>query len=251
MARRPSKRMPIYREIAETLRTELAEGRYSLGSIFPRELDLCARFGVSRFTIRNAMAELEAAGMIERRKAIGTIVTALEPESAYVQSLSSAEEILQYPVETQLVPREMVELKADTQLAGWFGLAAGDPLLRIGGLRSDRVSGTSICWTDIYVRHEHGELLDHIGKDARPVYRVIEDVFGESTRKVEVELSPASVTGDRARQLGVELDSPALRIVRKYTGADGRVFEVSVSDHPQGRYTYKIEFSYETRGEQS
>ena len=250
MARRPSKRVPRYREIAEILRVELADGQYALGSIFPRELDLCDRFGVSRFTVRNAMAELEAAGMVERRKAIGTIVTALEPESAYVQSLSSAEEILQYPVTTLLSPREMVELKADTDLADWFGVAEGDPLVRIGGMRADRQNGQSICWTDIYVRMEHAELLDHIGKDERPVYKVIEDIFGERTRKVEVELSPATVTGDRARQLGVAEGSPALRILRVYTGSDGRVFEVSVSDHPQGRYTYKLEFSYETRGDQ-
>lgn len=250
MARRPSKRIPIYREIAETLRAELAEGRYGLGSIFPRELDLCARFAVSRFTIRNAMAELEAAGMIERRKAIGTIVTALEPESAYVQSLATAEEILQYPTETRLSPVEMVELEADAALAGWFGLARGAPLLRIGGLRSDLTSGMRICWTDIYVRSEHAGLLDHIGRDSRPVYRVIEDEFGERTRKVDVELSSSAMRGEHARQLAVDDGTPALRIVRIYTGSDGQVFEVSVSEHPEGRYTYKLGFSYETRGDQ-
>ena len=56
MARRPSNRVPRYREIAQILRTELAEEVYSLGGLFPKELDLCDRFGVSRFTIRNAIA---------------------------------------------------------------------------------------------------------------------------------------------------------------------------------------------------
>jgi len=51
MARRPSKRVPRYREIAQTLRLELAGEVYSLRGLFPKELDLCERFSVSRFTI--------------------------------------------------------------------------------------------------------------------------------------------------------------------------------------------------------
>ena len=58
MAKRPSKRVPRDRKIAQILRAELAEEVYSLGDIFPKELDLCERFAVSRFNVRNAMPEL-------------------------------------------------------------------------------------------------------------------------------------------------------------------------------------------------
>ena len=79
MAKRPSKKVPRDRKIAQILRAELAEEVYSLGNTFPRELDLCERFAISRFDVRNAMSELQVAGLVERRKAIGTIVRALEP----------------------------------------------------------------------------------------------------------------------------------------------------------------------------
>ncbi|MGB0551944.1 MAG: GntR family transcriptional regulator [Alphaproteobacteria bacterium] len=115
MARRPSKRVPRYREIAQIQRSELAGEVYSLGGLFPKELDLCERFSVSRFTIRNAMAELEAAGLVERRKAIGTIVKALEPATAYVQTLQTVEGLLQYAADTALDISEMIELQADAE----------------------------------------------------------------------------------------------------------------------------------------
>ena len=145
MARRPSKRVPRYREIAQILRSELAGEVYSLGGLFPKGLDLCERFSVSRFTIRNAMAELEAAGLVERRKAIGTIVKALEPATAYVQILQTVGGLLQYAADTALDISEMIELQADAELAGWFDLDEGARIVRLGGLRSETETGRKLC----------------------------------------------------------------------------------------------------------
>ncbi|MEL7027728.1 MAG: GntR family transcriptional regulator, partial [Pseudomonadota bacterium] len=83
--------VPRYREIADTLREELSQGRYPVGGLFPKEVDLCARFSVSRFTVRSALAELEREGFLERHKARGTIVVSTEPQMNYVQSLGSIE----------------------------------------------------------------------------------------------------------------------------------------------------------------
>ena len=84
MAKMLSKRVPRYREIAQILRAKLAEEVYAFGGIFPKEPDFCERFAVSRFNVGNAMPELQADGLVERRKAIGTIVRALEPALSYV-----------------------------------------------------------------------------------------------------------------------------------------------------------------------
>jgi GntR family transcriptional regulator len=248
MAKRPSKRVPRYREIAQILRSELAGEVYSLGGLFPKELDLCARFSVSRFTIRNAMAELEAAGLVERRKAIGTIVKALEPVAAYVQTVQTVEGLLQYAAGTALDISEMVELQADAELAAWFDLEEGARIVRFGGLRSEPETGRKLCWSEIYIRPEFAGVLEHIGVDDRPVHEILEDVFGEKVQKVELELSACTLSGKRAEQLEIEDGTAALRVVRQYTSADGRVLEVSISDHPEDWHTYRLEFSYETLG---
>jgi DNA-binding GntR family transcriptional regulator len=36
-----------------------------------------------------------------------------------------------------------------------------------------------------------------------------------------------------------------VRVLRRYYGRDGRVFETSVSLHPQDRFTYKLTFANE------
>jgi len=248
MARRPTKRVPRYREIATILRSELADEVYSLGGLFPKELDLCERFQCSRFTIRNAMAELEAAGLVERRKATGTIVRALQPAGSYVQTINSVEGLLQYSKGTKLDILEMIELQTDAELAEWFDLEEGTRIIRFGGLRTETETGQKLCWTEVYIRPEFSELLNFIGKDDRPVYRIIEEEFNEKVHKVEVELSACRLTDKRAIQLDVEDGTAALRVHRQYTSPDGRVLEVSISDHPEDRHTYHLEFSYETLG---
>ena len=207
---------------------------------------MCERFSVSRFTIRNAMAELEAAGLVERRKAIGTIVKALEPDTAYVQTFQTVEGLLQYAAGTALDISEMIELQADAELAGWFDLEEGARIVRLGGLRSETETGRKFCCTEIYIRPEFSGLLEHVGLDDRPVHKTLEEVFDEKVQKVELELSACMLSGKRAEQLEIEEGTAALRVVRQYSATDGRVLEVSVSDHPEDRHTFRLEFSYET-----
>ena len=66
MAKRPSRRVQI-REIADTA-AKLAEKSTRWG-IFQGP-DLCERSAASCFNVGNAMPELQADGLVERRKAI-------------------------------------------------------------------------------------------------------------------------------------------------------------------------------------
>ncbi|RTR02963.1 FadR/GntR family transcriptional regulator [Halomonas nitroreducens] len=61
-------------ELARLLARALLAGRWQPGAAFPRELDLCAHFDVSRNQVRNALASLTATGLIERTAGRGTVV---------------------------------------------------------------------------------------------------------------------------------------------------------------------------------
>ena len=57
-----------FEEIAQQIRTELAEGRLKIGSRLPSERALSEQFGVSRNTLREALRSLEHAGLIRLQK---------------------------------------------------------------------------------------------------------------------------------------------------------------------------------------
>ena len=63
-----------YAKVARDLVQGIGDGRFSVGSTLPTELELCEQYGASRHTIRAAIRELQELGMVSRRKKAGTRV---------------------------------------------------------------------------------------------------------------------------------------------------------------------------------
>lgn len=58
----------------QSLRAEIASGRWAVGAKLPNEAGLAERLGVSRGTVREAMRVLVAQGLLETRQGSGTYV---------------------------------------------------------------------------------------------------------------------------------------------------------------------------------
>lgn len=71
---------PLHYQISLLLREAIQSGRF-LQEKFPTEHELGHQFGVCRFTVRRALQDLEAAGLIERRQGVGTFVRKAGAES--------------------------------------------------------------------------------------------------------------------------------------------------------------------------
>lgn len=66
--------VPLYHQLAEQLIASIADGTLSPGDAFENEVALAARLGLSRPTVRRAIAELVSQGLLVRRRGIGTTV---------------------------------------------------------------------------------------------------------------------------------------------------------------------------------
>ncbi|MEL6586125.1 MAG: phosphonate metabolism transcriptional regulator PhnF [Pseudomonadota bacterium] len=67
---------PLWQAIANALRSDLAEGRYTPGDKLPTEAALADRFGVNRHTVRHGLAALVDEGLIRTRRGAGAFVAA-------------------------------------------------------------------------------------------------------------------------------------------------------------------------------
>ena len=68
------KKISLREEIYLQLKREIEEGIWKKGEKLPSEKILCERFSVSRITIRSAIQQLEARGMVETVQGAGTVV---------------------------------------------------------------------------------------------------------------------------------------------------------------------------------
>lgn len=69
-------RPALWTAIAQTLRSEIAQGLYRPGDRLPTEAALAARFGVNRHTVRHALAAMAYDGTVHPRRGAGVFVTA-------------------------------------------------------------------------------------------------------------------------------------------------------------------------------
>jgi GntR family transcriptional regulator len=78
--------VPFYFQLAELFEKEIVSGRWAPGARVGSESELCARYGLSRTTIRQALSRLEQEGLVSREKGRGTFVSDSRPRSWMIQS---------------------------------------------------------------------------------------------------------------------------------------------------------------------
>lgn len=71
-----SGKTPVWKAIANALRADLAEGRYTAGDKLPTEAALADRFGVNRHTVRHGISALVEEGLVRTRRGAGAFVAA-------------------------------------------------------------------------------------------------------------------------------------------------------------------------------
>lgn len=64
----------MYRRLADAIRTGINDGTYPAGSLLPSEANLSAEYGVSRPTVRQALAALRTEGLVKVQMGKGSFV---------------------------------------------------------------------------------------------------------------------------------------------------------------------------------
>ena len=229
-----------YREVADALLGRIAEAHHPVGEMLPSELDLCQEFGVSRYTVREALRRLDELGVVSRRQGSGTVVQAREPQHRYVQAINSIGELLQYPEDTALHVIRDAPVTADKALTETLKCNVRKRWHWIEAVRRTS-EGLPLCLSHIYVAPKYAAIAGLISPDTPAVHALIEKNFSQRTNHVEIDMYAGAVSAEHAETLDVDEGTPALIVVRRYAESPGDYYEVSIIQHPAGRYTYRME----------
>jgi len=64
----------LWRRIADDLERAIATGEFAAGERLPGEVEIAMRYGVNRHTVRRAISELSARGLVRAARGSGTFV---------------------------------------------------------------------------------------------------------------------------------------------------------------------------------
>lgn len=67
--------IPVYRQIADIIKSRIVSGEWNDGSKLPPEPELAEKFGTSRLTLRKSLKILEGQRLIIQKKGCGTFIT--------------------------------------------------------------------------------------------------------------------------------------------------------------------------------
>lgn len=229
-----------YLQVARTLRKEIVDGVYPVGSQLPTEHELCERFAVSRYTVREALRRLREDNLVSSRPRTGTQVVPRPTTSSYAQDVMSINDLLAFAAGAQLEIESNTMVTIDAELTGRTGLGLGEQWLAVRGHRLDAETRVPICRTEYYINRAFAAVGRLLHRHTGPIFPLIEDLFGVSIVEVHQEISAVPVDHDLAALLRIPVGAPALQLQRTYTTSDGEVAQVTVNTHPAQHYRHSM-----------
>ena len=233
-----------FSQLAHELAEGIGTGRFAVGSLLPTELELVAQYATSRHTVRMALKELQTQGLVSRRKNVGTRVESATPTHGYRQALSSVDDLAQFGAEHVRSVQSVNEIVADIPLAKALGCPGGTRWLHIATLRQSRDGDAPMGWTDLYIDPAYRDIGEAVRAEAKTlVSSLIEARHGRRIARITQDIEPVPLPAELAGPLQADAGSPALRIVRRYFDAARIPFEITVTVHPAGRFTFSMELT--------
>lgn len=222
---------PLYIQIANNLRRQIAEGRIATGEALPSERSLCESTGASRITIRKAVDQLIEEGLLFRKHGSGTFVSKrIEVTGTYLSGFSddarsrgqSPGSIWLMKVYANPTPDEATILKISTM----------SKVARLGRVRLSEGEPLAIEHAIVVA-----SFLPPIEEIDDSLYAALESCGNRPvTGRQKIRASLASPT--EAGLLSIRENSEILRIERITRRADGSVVEFTRSAYRGDRYEF-------------
>lgn len=221
--------LPAHARIGSWLERLIVSGELRPGDRLPSEVAVAAALGVSRMTLRQALAGVESKGLLERRRGRtgGCFVT--RPRFDY--SLSGL------PGFTEQMRRAHVEAGARVVRASTRGpsrdvrdalrLKRGAQVHEVVRVRS--ANGDPIALEETYLPADVFDgLLEHELTDS--IYQVMEREYAHAPYSADELIESVKATAQHAALLGIGADDPLLLVRRTSYSFDGTPVEYS-RDH--------------------
>ena len=236
--------MPLYRQVYLYFKEKIGS-EWPAGTRLSPEPELAQKLGVSRPTVRHALAMAQREGLIVRRKARGTFVagdramTSQKVTGSFMHLLRFDKritvEVLPRSGQAGLLPEVLSRVRE-------LGLPDAGRLRR-----KALIEGAPLAYMENFVDAKVLRRLDFRRLKRTPLVAMVEPILKTKIIRAHEEIEAAVATPYLARVLEVGPGTPLLRVQRVYRNAKGAVIHYGIVWYRADKYRFTVELSRSPR----
>ena len=233
--------VPLYYQLGSVLREKIHAGQFSPGQRIPTEAELAAEYGVSRITVRQALAALEQEGLIRREAGRGTFVSEQRPFTGAMKVEGSIDDLITMAMTTSVRLIDLTTVQATPRLAQQLQVAAGAPLTRCTRLRFHHDEPFA-CVINL-LPLEIGRRLRRADWKKGSVLKALERLgypVQDADQTVQASLADAAL----ARLMKTRIGAPLLSVERVVHAPDGRPLESTHTYYRSDVYSLSVHLAH-------
>jgi len=235
--------LPLYAQLQNSIIEKIDNEQYKENSKLPSEVDIIKDSGLSRSTVRQALSNLEKEGYIEKKRGIGTFVSAKKRNLWNLERLRSFREEFSIKgakgTTTQL---NLEKVNTNEVLKGIFG----EKMTRFYKLERLRyINGTPSIVVTTYVPIKHVSNLEEYNFSEQSLFEIMEKDFEIEISYAEKEFRAKIVESQDAKLLTVDEYSPIQEVKTTTYNKEGQPIEYSISRDRGDMSVHKVKLTYQ------
>lgn len=226
---------PLYHQLMQRLAEDIEHGTYPVGSRIPPEHELEALYKVSRVTVRRALAELTAEGMLEKKQGKGTFVSTPRISQDLKSIHSFHDACKQNGFQGGTIVVHVIEKPADPLDLQELNLPAGSKILETMRVRT--ADGVPVVLENNHFSMAYSYLENE--NLSGSLYGILRD-YGIEPKQASHDISMTFATENQARLLEVEPGAPLMRLHEVVYDQKGRPLHNSLQLIRGDRFVFRI-----------
>lgn len=227
--------IPVYYQLKNIILKKIKNGEYASGTLIPSERDLGESLNISRMTVRQALNQLVAEGVLYREKGKGTFVSRGKIQQKNIMSFSETVERKGMTPSTEVLYFQKETESPDVREV--LGINSNDVLYHIKRLRL--ANGTPIAVEEVFLPESYCPGLESFDLK-ESLYKIIREEYNHSINYIDNTIEAAKPSREVRELLKIPAGVPVLIVTGTSYTEDGRKLFHTRDIYRSDEYSYNV-----------
>ncbi len=225
--------IPVYYQLKTLIQKKIQSGEYEEGQLIPSERELSESYNISRMTVRQALNQMVAEGLLYREKGRGTFVAKRKIEQRNIKSFSDSARSKGLVPSTKVLYFKKEKMRED--IAQILDLSKDDEIYVIKRLRC--ANDIPVALEEVFIPVQFCPQLERFQLETS-LYRLIKEEYGVSVAFMDNIIEASAATADEKKLLRITSATPVLRVSGVSYIDDDHKFSYERDAYRSDQYVY-------------